>query len=143
MPRRSRWNYPARPIRQEVRWRLQSDYSYGAPPRRFYGESPRAVKSARRIRLSRDDQRYSSSPPYRGEHQSALIVSNLGTEWSATMMHHDFAQNASLDPVSRPVPEFFEKLRSGDLSALNQLTPVLYDELHRIASRHLRGERPN
>src|SRR5262245_8251239 len=26
---------------------------------------------------------------------------------------------------------------------MNDLTPALYDELHRIASRHLRGERPN
>lgn len=36
-----------------------------------------------------------------------------------------------------------ERLRTGDHSALNQLTPALYQELHRIASRHLRGERPN
>ena len=34
-------------------------------------------------------------------------------------------------------------LRTGDQSALSALTPALYDELHRIASRHLRGERPN
>jgi RNA polymerase sigma-70 factor (ECF subfamily) len=41
------------------------------------------------------------------------------------------------------MPELFERLRSGDESALNELTPALYEELHRIASRHLRGERPN
>jgi RNA polymerase sigma factor (TIGR02999 family) len=45
--------------------------------------------------------------------------------------------------VSTPVPKLFEKLRTGDQSALNELTPALYDELHRIASRHLSGERPN
>jgi RNA polymerase sigma-70 factor, ECF subfamily len=28
-------------------------------------------------------------------------------------------------------------------SALNELTPALYNELHRIALRHLSGERPN
>ena len=39
--------------------------------------------------------------------------------------------------------ELFEKLRTGDHSALNELTPALYNELHRIASRHLSGERPN
>lgn len=35
----------------------------------------------------------------------------------------------------------FERLRSGDDSALGELTPTLYKELHRIASRHLSGER--
>ena len=35
------------------------------------------------------------------------------------------------------------KLRAGDHSALNELTPALYSELHRIASRHVAGERPN
>jgi RNA polymerase sigma factor (TIGR02999 family) len=39
------------------------------------------------------------------------------------------------------VPEFFDRLRTGDPSALNELTAALYPELHRIASRHLRAER--
>jgi len=30
----------------------------------------------------------------------------------------------------------------GDQEALNQLMPLVYDELHRLASRHLRHERP-
>jgi RNA polymerase sigma factor (TIGR02999 family) len=34
-------------------------------------------------------------------------------------------------------------VRAGDQSALNDLLPALYDELHRIASWHLRGERPD
>jgi RNA polymerase sigma factor (TIGR02999 family) len=37
----------------------------------------------------------------------------------------------------------FERLRSGDDSALIELRPTLYNELHRIAARHLRGERRN
>lgn len=41
------------------------------------------------------------------------------------------------------MPELFARLRTGDESALGELTPTLYGELHRIASRHLRGERPN
>jgi RNA polymerase sigma factor (TIGR02999 family) len=45
--------------------------------------------------------------------------------------------------VSTPLPKLFEKLRTGDPSAMNELTPALYSELHRIASRHLSGERPN
>jgi RNA polymerase sigma factor (TIGR02999 family) len=34
-----------------------------------------------------------------------------------------------------------ERLRTGDASALNELTAALYRELHRIASRQLRSER--
>jgi RNA polymerase sigma factor (TIGR02999 family) len=45
--------------------------------------------------------------------------------------------------VSTPVPKLLEKVRSGDTSALHELTPALYKELHRIASRHLSRERPN
>jgi RNA polymerase sigma factor (TIGR02999 family) len=39
------------------------------------------------------------------------------------------------------VPQLLERLRTGDHSALNELVSLLYDELHRIAARHLRGER--
>jgi RNA polymerase sigma factor (TIGR02999 family) len=31
--------------------------------------------------------------------------------------------------------------RSGDAEALEQLTPIIYDDLRRIAARHLKGER--
>jgi RNA polymerase sigma-70 factor, ECF subfamily len=40
-----------------------------------------------------------------------------------------------------PVPELLERASGGDESALNVLVPVLYDELHRIATRHLSHER--
>ena len=45
--------------------------------------------------------------------------------------------------MSAPVQQLFARLRTGDDSALGELTPTLYNELHRIASRHLRGERPD
>jgi RNA polymerase sigma factor (TIGR02999 family) len=45
--------------------------------------------------------------------------------------------------VSSSVPQLVERVRTGDQSALSTLAPALYEELHRIASRHLRGERPN
>jgi len=35
-----------------------------------------------------------------------------------------------------------KKWRSGDRQALDTLTPLVYDELHRLAHRYLRGERP-
>ena len=34
-----------------------------------------------------------------------------------------------------------ERMRAGDQAALNELVTDLYSELHRVASRHLRGER--
>jgi len=43
--------------------------------------------------------------------------------------------------VSAPVPDLLARLRTGDQSALNDLLPALYDQLRRIASRHLLGER--
>lgn len=39
------------------------------------------------------------------------------------------------------MPQLFERLRTGDQSALNELVSALYEELHRIAARHLRRER--
>jgi RNA polymerase sigma-70 factor, ECF subfamily len=44
--------------------------------------------------------------------------------------------------VKPDVTPLLERLRAGDESALNELVSTLYDELHRIAGRHLRGERP-
>ncbi len=41
------------------------------------------------------------------------------------------------------MPQLFERLHTGDQSALNELVPALYQELHRMAARHLRGERSN
>jgi|SRR5689334_15542339 len=43
--------------------------------------------------------------------------------------------------MSTTVPQLLETLRSGDESALNALTMVLYKELHRIAASQLRKER--
>jgi RNA polymerase sigma factor (TIGR02999 family) len=43
--------------------------------------------------------------------------------------------------VTPGVSQLLERLRAGDESALNDLVKALYDELHRIAARHLRAER--
>jgi RNA polymerase sigma factor (TIGR02999 family) len=48
-----------------------------------------------------------------------------------------------LENVKREFPEIFERLRAGEQAAFNELTAALYSELYRIASRHLRAERPN
>jgi len=56
---------------------------------------------------------------------------------------HPACLRVSLGPVAASVPELFVRVRAGDQTALNDLLPALYDELHRIASRHLSRERPN
>lgn len=45
--------------------------------------------------------------------------------------------------MSSPIPELLQRLRAGDESALNELVNTLYHELHEMAARHLRRERPN
>jgi RNA polymerase sigma factor (TIGR02999 family) len=44
-------------------------------------------------------------------------------------------------PPERPVTELLVCWRKGDASALDALIPILYNELHRLASGCLRGER--
>ena len=65
---------------------------------------------------------------------------NLAAESTASQRQTPGGSN--LDGVSPSVPELFERLRNGDQSALNPLIASLYEELHRIATRHLRRERP-
>ncbi|MFN7925429.1 MAG: ECF-type sigma factor [Bryobacteraceae bacterium] len=43
--------------------------------------------------------------------------------------------------METPIQDLLARLRTGDESAATELTPTLYGELHRIAARHLRGER--
>jgi len=40
------------------------------------------------------------------------------------------------------VVELLRTWSDGDTSALERLTPIVYDELHRLARRYMRGERP-
>jgi RNA polymerase sigma-70 factor (ECF subfamily) len=40
------------------------------------------------------------------------------------------------------VTELLRQWRSGDKEALSKLTPLVYDELHRLAHRYIRRERP-
>ena len=43
--------------------------------------------------------------------------------------------------MERDIPRLLAQARSGDALALNEMVAGLYDELHRIAGRHLRSER--
>jgi RNA polymerase sigma-70 factor (ECF subfamily) len=45
-------------------------------------------------------------------------------------------------PVSPTVTQLLHQWQDGDHEALNRLMPLVYDELHRIAARLMRSERP-
>ena len=45
-------------------------------------------------------------------------------------------------PPGGQVTEFLRAWSDGDRAALDNLTPIVYDELHRLARRYMKGERP-
>jgi RNA polymerase sigma factor (TIGR02999 family) len=48
-------------------------------------------------------------------------------------------------PDGAPIGDISQLLRAwsdGDQTALERLAPIVYDELHRLASRYMKGERP-
>jgi RNA polymerase sigma factor (TIGR02999 family) len=45
--------------------------------------------------------------------------------------------------ASRAVTQLLEDWRAGDKEALGELTPLVYEELRRLARRHMRSERQN
>ena len=45
------------------------------------------------------------------------------------------------EPENREVTELLKAWGEGDQAALDQLTPLIYDELHRIGRRYMLGER--
>lgn len=50
-------------------------------------------------------------------------------------------KNSTLVGVDPAILELWERSRTGQATALEELVAALYGELHRVASRHLRGER--
>ena len=53
------------------------------------------------------------------------------------------AQNGEVGRAAKDhVCELLRAWSGGDTSALERLTPIVYDELHRLARRYMRGERP-
>jgi RNA polymerase sigma-70 factor (ECF subfamily) len=46
-------------------------------------------------------------------------------------------------PSSHAVTQLLERWSEGDREALEELLPLVYDELHRLAGAYLRRERPN
>jgi RNA polymerase sigma-70 factor, ECF subfamily len=49
---------------------------------------------------------------------------------------------ATSEPSRQDVTALLQAWRGGDDDALARLTPLVYDELHRLANRYMRGEQP-
>ena len=54
----------------------------------------------------------------------------------------DTPEPASEPPEAGEVSELLHAWSGGDRSALEKLTPIVYKELHRLASRYMRSENP-
>jgi RNA polymerase sigma factor (TIGR02999 family) len=46
------------------------------------------------------------------------------------------------EPAGSDISTLLRAWSDGDQSALEKLTPIVYDELHRVARRYMKGERP-
>jgi RNA polymerase sigma-70 factor (ECF subfamily) len=51
-------------------------------------------------------------------------------------------QSQRADAARGDITALLEAWREGDQTALEKLTPIVYKELHRLAGRYMRGERP-
>jgi RNA polymerase sigma-70 factor (ECF subfamily) len=47
-----------------------------------------------------------------------------------------------VEPAADDISTLLRAWSDGDQRALARLTPIVYDELHRLARRHMKGERP-
>jgi RNA polymerase sigma factor (TIGR02999 family) len=54
---------------------------------------------------------------------------------------HPFPAVAVQDDADRPITRLLQEWQEGSAQALERLIPLVYDELHTLASRHLAGER--
>lgn len=58
-----------------------------------------------------------------------------------TTLEQRFSWAAMATPSSENITQLLRKLNEGDEKALEQLTPLVYDDLHRLAVTYLRRER--
>jgi RNA polymerase sigma factor (TIGR02999 family) len=48
-----------------------------------------------------------------------------------------------MEPVAHRITQLLQSWSEGNEAALDQLMPLVYDDLHRLAQRHMAQERPN
>jgi RNA polymerase sigma factor (TIGR02999 family) len=67
----------------------------------------------------------------------------MGTPETGLIIKQLREETSGVKGMMPGVPELLDRLRIGDESALDELVAALYPELHRMAARQLRGERPS
>lgn len=77
--------------------------------------------------------------------QAAAIGLTIPATGVRGLLEHDrtrgFALRTMTQRSDQPVTELLAKWRAGDEAALAELTAILYDQLRRLAQKHLRKER--
>ena len=72
---------------------------------------------------------------------------NPGVKSRSRLLYYPIAARVSwgtpVESVSPDVTALLKRLADGNQDAANQLVPMIYQELHRLAVLHLRHERPN
>lgn len=71
-----------------------------------------------------------------GDSAETILV-KISTKFSLT------PDSPRLDPVTRNITHLLKEWSDGDQQALDELTPLVYEELRQQAARYLRKERPN
>ena len=79
-------------------------------------------------------------PANLGANQFALTGESFALQYSPSFLLHRVSASRMAPTTSITV--LVHEYASGDRSALDQLLPLVYSELRRIAQRHLRDERP-
>jgi len=72
------------------------------------------------------------------KHDFGAMSVRFSLGYSPVTMSEHKTQGMALDNIS----QLLRAWSDGDQLALGQLTPVVYAELHRLAHRYMRGERP-
>ena len=77
----------------------------------------------------------------RQAHETEHAPDNPWAYQSGPIIVQSLPQKVTLVGVSAMIPELLARLHAEDQTAFNDLVTALYGELHRVPSRHLRGER--
>ena len=71
------------------------------------------------------------------------VRENIRSSTAHTNVNSLTGHGGMAEPDRTEVSRLLLAWRDGDASALDQLLPLVYDQLHALARRHLKGERPD
>ncbi|MDQ3010452.1 MAG: ECF-type sigma factor, partial [Acidobacteriota bacterium] len=81
---------------------------------------------------------------HRGVHRGVgQWIDSVCAKWLPSAANRPHTEAPPGNSMTYDVTELLREWRNGDEQALEKLTPLVYDELRRLAARYLRRERPN